>query len=785
MKLSIKNSIIHLGLFMTSVCSPGIPGLFAQQPVLPQSFTSEKVFVHTDKNDYIAGEILWFRPYLIKKVPDSSHNYNHIVYTELLNDKGEAVLQSKTSLKDKAGSGSFLLSTDMTTGVYTLLAYTADMKEMSERSFFKKRILITNTLKAPLLPGREKPEMLIHFFPEGGQWIQNIASRTGIEALNPVTLKGIEVKGVILADDGDTVAHFATHKFGLGQFNFTPVAGKTYTAAIFLPGKTINNIRVPNAQPSGYHLSLIEHTSSYSIKIQSRNQTPQILYLVAHDGQNNKVVKTIQPEISESIVTVDKSELGKGVVYFTLFNEQRQPLCERLIFIPFMPEQRNLNITSNKTVFESREKAILAVGGSDIRGTVDASLSVFKENGNVNQEPIWVNLSLTRHLQGTIENPGFYFTPEALEHNYIENLMLTHGWRRFRTMPHTAASTVTEFDGHIISANVKDNWTKAPISGVPCLLSVPSVPYGLYFGTSDSTGTVRFVVNGYYGPGDIFITPIPLSAGTKSNYVIEVSNPFADSTALREFAQPALHLQETDSTPLLKRSVAMQAPHIYNKEQFNLFHTPVVSDTLPFYGKPEFRYYLDDYKRFSTMEEVLREYVTPVNVLARGGQLRMSIFDEKYQAVYNDGLLVLLDGVPLFDYNKIFTYNPYKVKKLEVVPRKYVFGSVAFSGIASFETYNSKFDGFELDPGAVAIDYEGLQIQREFHSPDYSQHKGNLRIPDYRTTLLWQPAVSLQKNQTHTIECSTSDLTGRFKVMIHGISKDGIPYYGENTFEVK
>ncbi|MCH5718875.1 hypothetical protein [Niabella hibiscisoli] len=314
---------------------------------------------------------------------------------------------------------------------------------------------------------------------------------------------------------------------------------------------------------------------------------------------------------------------------------------------------------------------------------------------------------------------------------------------------------------------------------------MPSVPYGLYFGTSDSSGIVRFNVNGYYGPGDIFITPIPLSVNTKPNYTIEVTSPFADSLTRGSFTQAPLYLKESDSTELLRRSIAMQATHIYNKQQFSQFRSPAITDTLPFYGKPEFRYHLDDYKRFSTMEEVLREYVTPINVLAKGGQLRMSFYDEKYQTVYSDGFLVLLDGVPLFDYNKIFTYNPYKVKKLEVVPRRYIFGSIAFSGIASFETYNSKFDGFELDPNAVAIDYEGLQIQRDFYTPDYSQHKGNIRIPDYRTTLLWQPAILIQKGRTNTIDCFTSDLPGKYKVLIHGISKEGVPYYGENTFEVK
>ncbi len=772
-----------IGLLLTSLCC--FIQTHAQQAALSKVFTAERVFVHTDKNDYIAGEILWFRPYLIKDAPDSSHNYNHIIYTELLNDKGNAVLQSKTSLKDGQAGGNFYLPTDLATGLYTLVSYTTDMKKVSTGLVFKKRIVITNTLNDPLHRIPEQPAVLLQFFPEGGTLIQNIDSKIGVQTLNPVMMKGIEASGFILQDGKDTVARFNTQKFGLGQFNFTPLAGKKYTAITSIPGRPSTSISLPGALSTGRTLSLKETNDAYRITIHSTTQTPEKLYLVAHDGQANKIVKTIQSEASENTIIVEKSLLGKGITYFTLFDKKWQPLCERLIFTPFNPEKKNLTITSDKRVYESREKTALEVNSSDISGTVDASLSVFKETGNDDQEPIWIYLSLTRHLNGTVEDPEFYFTPAATQHQHIENLMLTHGWRQFKHLPGGETTAVTEFDGHIISARVKDNWSKAPVAGAPFLLSVPSVPYGLYFATSDSSGIIRFNVNGYYGPGDIFITPVPLSVNTKPNYVIEVINPFADSLMKGSFTQAPLYLKESDSTKLLERSIAMQTAHIYNKQQFSQFHAPAITDTLSFYGKPEFRYHLDDYKRFSTIEEVLREYVTPINVLARGGQLRMSIYDDKYQTVYSDGFLVLLDGVPLFDYNKIFTYNPYKIKKLEVVPRRYIFGSIAFSGIVSFETYNSKFDGFELDPNAVAIDYEGLQIQREFYTPDYSQHKGNIRIPDYRTTLLWQPAISIQKGQPNTINGFTSDLPGKYRVLIHGISKEGIPYYGENTFEVK
>ena len=210
---------------------------------------------------------------------------------------------------------------------------------------------------------------------------------------------------------------------------------------------------------------------------------------------------------------------------------------------------------------------------------------------------------------------------------------------------------------------------------------------------------------------------------------------------------------------MLDKSIAMQAQNIYFADSIRKFNPPELADTLPFFGKAEFSYPLDEYKRFTTMEEVLREYVRSINVVLRDGKLYMTMYDELYakmyvdatQAIYRDNILVLLDGVPLMNYNRIFSYDPLKVKKLEVVPRRFVMGGINFNGIASFETYNGRFDGFEMTPGVVAVDYEGLQLQREFYSPSYESNiEKERRVPDFRTTLYWTARCSCRHDRQFT-----------------------------------
>ena len=186
------------------------------------------------------------------------------------------------------------------------------------------------------------------------------------------------------------------------------------------------------------------------------------------------------------------------------------------------------------------------------------------------------------------------------------------------------------------------------------------------------------------------------------------------------------------------------------------------------------------------MEEVLREYVTPINVVLRNGKLHMSVYDELMRTVYTDDILVLLDGVPLMDYQKIFSYDPLKVKKLEVIPRRYMLGGINYKGIASFETYQGKFDGFELTPGLISVDYDGLQLQREFYSPVYeTSSQKQQRIPDYRSTLYWNPDVPVNNAGQASLQFYTSDLHGKFLIVLQGFNAAGEPVYATGSFTVE
>ena len=56
--------------------------------------------------------------------------------------------------------------------------------------------------------------------------------------------------------------------------------------------------------------------------------------------------------------------------------------------------------------------------------------------------------------------------------------------------------------------------------------------------------------------------------------------------------------------------------------------------------------------------------------------------------------LILLDGIPVFDVDKIIAYDPLKVRKLEVVAARYYRGPINAYRIVSLTTYSGDLPGF-------------------------------------------------------------------------------------------
>ena len=310
---------------------------------------------------------------------------------------------------------------------------------------------------------------------------------------------------------------------------------------------------------------------------------------------------------------IDINELGDGISHFTFFNGDKQPVCERLYF-KYPKQKLKLSIHTDKDEYEPRKKINLDIFSGDQDGKAnqaDMSLAVYRLDSlqQSDESDISSYLWLISDLGGGIESPAYYFKDESPEtKEAMDNLMLTHGWRRFDWKDilqnkKKAFEFTPEYYGHIITGKVIDNRTNAAGKNIDGYLSVPGRRSQFRYATSDDEGKIKFEMKDFYASQEIIIQT---NARKDSAYRIDITSPFSDKYAglpLPYFAMP-----DKNPATLLDASINMQVQNIYMGNKVQQFLMPAI-DTNAFYAPPDEKYLLDSYTRFTTMEEVLREYV--------------------------------------------------------------------------------------------------------------------------------------------------------------------------------
>ena len=784
-----RNWSFALLLFLYTHSSFAQSQLAIQQQFESYSTTNyqEKVFLHTDKTIYATGEVIWLKAYITSAISNNYSFLSKICYVELISADKKPLLQGKIEIDSGRGNGSFLVPSSIRTGNYLLRAYTNWMKNFDAQFYFEQEITIINPNKKPeILNIVTTANNYIQFFPEGGNLVYD-ASNTVAYKITDAHGKGLQANGFIVTEKNDTTVKFETEHFGMGTFSFTPAKGNKYHAIIKLNNQAIVK-ELPEIYNTGWTLHVTDNGSNLSVSVTCNIETEHQVFLLAQTRHSVKIAKTQPLNNGTAIFTINKSDLGEGISQLTAFNEERHPVCERLYFKK-PTNILNVKLDNVKAEYQLRNKVNISVLAANPNGepiNADMSVAVYLVDSlQPEQKMNVVNyLWLTSDIKGFIESPEYYFENSGAESEKVtDNLMLTQGWRRFKwddvlNNSKPSFTFLPEYEGHIITGKISPKIAGLQDTGINVYLSVPGKNFKFANSYSTTSGLIRFNIEKFYGSREI----IAQTNSADSNYRVFIDNPFSEQYA--EGTLDAIKLSPELTDKILLRSIGAQAQSIYKPERENNFKLPVSYDTTQFYGKPFKQYYLDAYTRFPTMEEVMREYVKEVHVRKRDKNFYYEVFNEPYITYFNNSPLVLIDGVPVFNVNKIIEIDPLKIEKVDIIATKFYRGNHEYDGIVSYSTYDGDLNSYQLDPNSLVVEYDGLQLQRQFYSPQYETDQQLLsRLPDYRNVLYWSPNFKTRNNK-QDISFYTSDLPGKYIVVIQGISDSGVAGFATSNFTV-
>ncbi len=153
----------------------------------------EKIYLHFDRDNYIAGETAWFKAYLYSDyLPDT---ISTVLYVELLDGSSSVINRKILPILLSNSNGQIELPDSLITGFYNIRAYTSTMLNQDPGFIYKRSVFIygkkNNTTE--VIKPTEKMTRL-EFFPEGGNLINGFTNTIAFKATNengfPVTVSG-------------------------------------------------------------------------------------------------------------------------------------------------------------------------------------------------------------------------------------------------------------------------------------------------------------------------------------------------------------------------------------------------------------------------------------------------------------------------------------------------------------------------------------------------------------------------------------------------------------------
>ena len=325
---------------------------------------------------------------------------------------------------------------------------------------------------------------------------------------------------------------------------------------------------------------------------------------------------------------------------------------------------------------------------------------------------------------------------------------------------------IPEYEGEIIRTRVRDasDEDMALIKGSTVFFSIPGRSSDFYSAQVGDDGTATFYTRNIYGNTNAVLE---LGSGYGSSH-LEIISPFA---RVKAADLPELPLSEGLRGSILSRSLAMQVLQASGADSlYTVLDFPYVN----LFGPDSVAYILDDYTRFPLMEELFIEFISEIRI-GRSGKSRtvvVNVNDSFKPSGTQFPALVLLDGVPVTEHERIFEYDPLLVERVVIFPHSFNLGFRTFSGLVDFVTYKHDLPSFTLGENTRIVDFQGVSYPVVSYLPDTVSGTA-----DMRQTILWHPMVELAPGEERVLDYCLPSYEGSFEAVVEGFDEDGAPQY--------
>lgn len=760
--------------------------------IYEEQFPREKMHIHFDRTIYNKGESIFYKIYILSGLEWTSLSRN--VYVVWYDNNGNPIKQTVAPLFQSSAKGSFEVPANYKGDFIKVKAFTRWMLNDDSVFLYEKNIAINDATTSKKINSTAQ-KTRVDVFPEGGELVSGLASKIAFKATNgygiPVFIKGFLVNDKNKIMDTLKVAHD-----GMGFFRMIPVPGEKYQLNWTDENAQKGVTSLPQANKEGVILKVsmdnekayaqVERTLGVAQQYKRMrllvHQNQLVLYKVEFKGEDRQVQKAALPT----------DELPTGVVQFSLFTDDWQPIAERIIMVNNRLHEFNARLSVEVANVNKRGKNVLEIM---VKDTSAANMSIAVTDASIvlpEQQNIYSDFLLSNDIRGKVYNPAYYFSSDADSvAAHLDLVMLTNGWRKF-------------------------NWDKIKAGVLPVqtypretdLMKITGKVYGMSTAKSTEDLLLNLIINGKDSSKKILFVPVQKDGSfeDKSVFYYDTSRIFYVLNGKSKTNSSVVHFENG----LLKQELTKLQidPGSFQSNW---------SDSM---AKIKLNYILQEQER----QKKLLESITLKEVVIKARtKSPTQLLDEKYASGFfsgGDGISFDLSSDPYANGSlDILTYLQAKVAGLdistagaqpsatwrgaktdfflnEVNTQIETIQSLSIADIAYIKAIRPPFFGSFGGGagGAIAIYTKrggsrrasantglgmentllgGYSVFKDFFNPNYEKLPENFEA-DNRTTLYWNPYVLTNKRNTRVrIEFYNNDTSKKLQVVLEGINSSG------------
>jgi hypothetical protein len=802
----------------------------------------EKAYLHVDRDSYFPGDDIWFKAYLVNAADRFLSNHSTNLHVELISPDLKIIDSRIVRLEKGLGNGDFHLSEKLPSGKYCIRAYTNYMRNFNDLLFFNKDIKIINSADAlqafsdTINYNLNKPE--ITFYPEGGSLVDSVTSVVAFKAVDEHG-SGYDVSGQIYSSAGEIVTEFkSTHK-GMGIFMLDPQPGLKYYALIKNPKGDLFKYEIPESFSAGVVLNISgdqKHKLSVIFKTNTRTLSlvnDHDLTLTVSARSNPFKSYTLRMSSLNSFFNLPTDDLPDGIAMITLSGVNDIPLCERLVYIQNDDEAR-INIETDKNEYNQRDSVNVKISlRVDSRVPQDAFLSLsatdklFTDNSTGFPATISSWFLLESDVRGPVEDPSYYFdfsNPGRLKD--LDLLLLTQGWRDFK-WKYSSLEYPPEY-GFSITGKVRKRFADTPVenatvnigffeNGKPVVRCIPADESGHFILRGiDLTGHATIIAS-------LTDDKDKLKGWLILDSTLYISPKISDIKSLLSFVR----MNETKSTEknlpsfiqysefktslnrkyklsdtikpgevsiTAKRQTLVEKAHSESHRYLRStwvdqeYEVTPISKTYVNVGRLlTERFWIKPPRQFipnaanpgisssSSQQSEMQSKIAELSSQQQGGPVRIE------PIIMLNGLEVGWAGIESIPIDWIARVDYVKGRNAELI-----WGIRGSKGVISVVLKSNLYDNnTNVVYYTARKRFSGFSEPRVFYSPKHHATLEKDYKPDLRTTLFWEPNLKVQNNKNISLVYYNGDNSSTVKIIVEGITTNGIPLTGTTEYEVK